>query len=441
MPVFNPVHVVNEFVRPEDFGAVGDGYQDDTEAYQLAVEAIDAAGGGILQLSAGKTYRLTDSIRYRTSGTITRGCGSSSVILADGDFGDVLLAYKHDYEVNALEDGLEGMQFVDFQLQSVDVRTTGSAIRIKSSHKSVIERVIIGDQNNLLFNGIWMEAQSCMGISKCEVYFTNIGMYVSGTPFAPPSIPYFGFDGELNSTEFWGPPAVDGAYRIGSVGIYLASGNGGLRMGNNSNVSNVMAGIIAATGNREIFSSGGLYLDNVGNVGWFIGSGVALVDIGQGWGAALGGVTPNHPIQQSIYVQREFIGVFNLTGGQFYFNTDTPGTTNRGDIYLGGNTMGSGGESHSKFCISNASTDRMTIGHGNIGSLSINGGRCTTLTQVSGSGIYEGYQLKGVVGQTDSSVYLGGSDTDPVIDDSLPADGPIDFGETYLNGGSIGDEV
>ncbi len=43
---------------PEDYGAVGDGVTDDTDAFYAASQAIEAANGGKLYLSPGKTYRV-----------------------------------------------------------------------------------------------------------------------------------------------------------------------------------------------------------------------------------------------------------------------------------------------------------------------------------------------------------------------------------------------
>ena len=52
-------HVDAFVVYPEDFGALGDGLTDDTDAFYQAGQAITAADGGTLRLMPGKTYRVS----------------------------------------------------------------------------------------------------------------------------------------------------------------------------------------------------------------------------------------------------------------------------------------------------------------------------------------------------------------------------------------------
>lgn len=50
--------VQSQSVRPEQFGAVGDGVHDDTDAFSASAKQISANGGGTFELTAGKTYRV-----------------------------------------------------------------------------------------------------------------------------------------------------------------------------------------------------------------------------------------------------------------------------------------------------------------------------------------------------------------------------------------------
>jgi len=60
-------------LRPEDFGAVGDGTADDTKALQAA---LDAAHGRTVSLAAGHTYTHHDVLHVRQQGTHLTGPGS-----------------------------------------------------------------------------------------------------------------------------------------------------------------------------------------------------------------------------------------------------------------------------------------------------------------------------------------------------------------------------
>lgn len=56
------VDLVGDAVNVSDFGAIGDGVADDTQAFRDAISFIESRGGGTLQLASGKTYWLADSV-------------------------------------------------------------------------------------------------------------------------------------------------------------------------------------------------------------------------------------------------------------------------------------------------------------------------------------------------------------------------------------------
>lgn len=68
---------LRETVSVKDFGAVGDGVTDDTAAIQAALEAVDAAGGGVVLIPAG-TYKANIVHTYDYVSLI--GAGQATVI-------------------------------------------------------------------------------------------------------------------------------------------------------------------------------------------------------------------------------------------------------------------------------------------------------------------------------------------------------------------------
>jgi hypothetical protein len=73
---------LRETVSVKDFGAVGDGVADDTAAIQAAVDAVVAAGGGVVNLGAG-TFKITSPITLQ-SDVVLRGAGKHQTVLAEG---------------------------------------------------------------------------------------------------------------------------------------------------------------------------------------------------------------------------------------------------------------------------------------------------------------------------------------------------------------------
>lgn len=92
-------------VRPEQFGAVGNGSTDDRVAFTRAFAALAAAGGGVLRLTRGKTYVISNggsgAIGAVVSGsniviegngaTITKPAGGASMRMLDLSGTDITL--------------------------------------------------------------------------------------------------------------------------------------------------------------------------------------------------------------------------------------------------------------------------------------------------------------------------------------------------------------
>jgi hypothetical protein len=84
--VVPPAEPTNGAVLPEEFGAAGDGFSDDTAAMQAAVDAAAERGARVV-LGEDRTYLLTGSIEL-PSGTFVTGAGPSSVLQFTWRFND-----------------------------------------------------------------------------------------------------------------------------------------------------------------------------------------------------------------------------------------------------------------------------------------------------------------------------------------------------------------
>ena len=75
-----PIPDVPVVVNLTDFGAVGDGLTDSTEAFKKAIEAAWLAGGGAVFIPAG-VYRIEKMIHLNQSGVVLRGAGADQTRL------------------------------------------------------------------------------------------------------------------------------------------------------------------------------------------------------------------------------------------------------------------------------------------------------------------------------------------------------------------------
>jgi hypothetical protein len=64
------LRVDTQFYKPEWFGAIGNGSTNDTVALQACATVVRLAGGGVIQLTAAKNYRIVESILIGSKTTI-----------------------------------------------------------------------------------------------------------------------------------------------------------------------------------------------------------------------------------------------------------------------------------------------------------------------------------------------------------------------------------
>lgn len=81
-------------LRPEQFGAAGDGRTDDTAAFQRALGRLAAAGGGAIVGRPGATYRITSGIDLRRLSNVElRGNGATMFRYTPGTASNALSLY------------------------------------------------------------------------------------------------------------------------------------------------------------------------------------------------------------------------------------------------------------------------------------------------------------------------------------------------------------
>lgn len=89
-------------ITPEEYGAVGDGITDDSQAFNDAIESIP--DGGVLFLTNGKTYNIASNIQMKYDDLTLFGYGAT--IISDNSTGAayVISARSRDYEENEWKD-------------------------------------------------------------------------------------------------------------------------------------------------------------------------------------------------------------------------------------------------------------------------------------------------------------------------------------------------
>jgi hypothetical protein len=89
-----------QYVSVKDFGAVGDGTTDDTNAIQAAIDSLFNSGGGTAFLPSGN-YRITAPLELK-SGVSLNGDGISNCVLSVEDCNAIELADNNNDQLNGL---------------------------------------------------------------------------------------------------------------------------------------------------------------------------------------------------------------------------------------------------------------------------------------------------------------------------------------------------
>jgi hypothetical protein len=131
MPVYNVLHA--------DWGAIGDGSNDDTAAIQAAIAAIQTAGSGILYLPAG-TYKISSALAVTNTPIWIQGDGSGqTIILQTGGDGTNGLTISQSSVSNQVI-------LSDFTMRTSVANTSGQAIDINwTAGTTLVSNFILRD--------------------------------------------------------------------------------------------------------------------------------------------------------------------------------------------------------------------------------------------------------------------------------------------------------
>jgi len=199
----------------KDYGAIGDGTTDDTGAIDAAINAINAAGRGVLYLPASQ-YKVTSALTPLTVSATVRGDGSSDAYgIATGKYVSAVVCTSAT--ANCMEIGQSGSMVRDLAfVNSNGSETAGAALYVTGGeHNQYSNLVIYGFYDNMYVHhgGTWT-AEKCF-FTKPVRYSLHIDY-----PGSPD-----GGDQHLIGCDFY---AKD---RNATAAIYLASG-GGLKLDN-----------------------------------------------------------------------------------------------------------------------------------------------------------------------------------------------------------------
>jgi len=127
----------NDYLKPQWWGAVGDGVTDDTAEIQAAIDAAEAAGGGIVYFPPG-TYTITSAITNDGLGVVLKGASrSSSIIYQSGtDSEDCLVVDASAPAGHQFRSGISDLTLLGNE-------DSGVGLTLTNGYEYTIERVTV----------------------------------------------------------------------------------------------------------------------------------------------------------------------------------------------------------------------------------------------------------------------------------------------------------
>lgn len=162
---------LGEFVSVKDFGAVGDGVTDDTDAIQAAIDAVRAVNGGTVYFPVG-TYLVSSTIDLHQGSAINlviQGAGrGATTITTTAD----IVVFQH----------AEALVFCDFSIIQNGTVKTGRAFSTSTDKQAaycVYERIVV---NNFKY-GIWWRYSLWNSVRNVQFNSCGVGVKASRNAF------------------------------------------------------------------------------------------------------------------------------------------------------------------------------------------------------------------------------------------------------------------
>jgi hypothetical protein len=161
---------LRETLSVTDFGALGDGSNDDTAEIQAAIDEAIARGGAVVYFPSG-TYKVSSGLTITGSGVTMRGAGMwATTLQAASTTGDLITSTGQH---NCIE---------DLYISGANVKATaGYAINLGSgSFQSAVRRVRVG----YMYGGIYASDVSSIDYDHVQFRYMlgpNGGCYITGT--------------------------------------------------------------------------------------------------------------------------------------------------------------------------------------------------------------------------------------------------------------------
>lgn len=290
-------------VRPEWFGAKGDGYTDDKIAIQAAIDFM-VNTGGVVQFDA-RTYAMSSNVNVNGSNTVLSGCGANVTKLkmtADNSCLQILgAAIGTPIRCVVIKDlsitksvaatggvGIFAQYSASLKILDVNVADSLYGVWLKSAPNTICERVIVtfsgsanswrgfnldttvGTVASSVFRDCWVDGTQATGTGG--IGFNALGSYVSDLLFdaCETTTMAIGYQFDCTASAVNGNEDVQlincRADGIKSIGIYI---NGAGSVGSPDSMFSIIGGwfngksMLAETDSIFLNNSRGVVLENV----------------------------------------------------------------------------------------------------------------------------------------------------------------------------------